>query len=63
MAKINNVIFWQGRPLTELTKEELIEVIEFCGLEIKRLEENINRWRRNGDVRKYLMDVNKDKNL
>jgi len=28
---------WKGRPLSELSREELIEVIEHCGKEIAEL--------------------------
>jgi len=30
------VSYWMDRPITELTREELIEVIEYLGRELKR---------------------------
>lgn len=51
----NKVSFWMGRPVTELTKEELLEVVEYCGKEIVRLQEDRDRWRDAGDAAKYLM--------
>jgi len=32
------VAYWMGRPIDELTKEELIEVIEFLARDLARLQ-------------------------
>jgi hypothetical protein len=46
---------WCGRPVTELSREELLEVIEYCGAEIQNLTADRNRWMQSGDPVKYLM--------
>lgn len=50
-----NILSWKGTPINELTREELIEVINYCGDEIKKLREDRNRWFEAGDPIKYLM--------
>lgn len=30
------VAFWEGRPITDLTKEELLEVVEYLSRELER---------------------------
>jgi hypothetical protein len=46
---------WMGRPMDELTREELLEVVEWCGREIKSLRGDRDRWMQSGDALKYLM--------
>jgi hypothetical protein len=46
---------WLGRPVDELTREELLEVVEWCWREILSLREDRDRWRESGDSLKYLM--------
>ena len=46
---------WMGRPMDELTREELLEVVEWCGREIERLRGDRDRWMQSGDALKYLM--------
>lgn len=46
---------WMGRPMDELTREELLEVVEWCGRDIERLRGDRDRWRESGDALKYLM--------
>lgn len=52
---INLVSYWKGRPVDELTREELLEVVEWCGREIEFLRADRDRWRSSGDSLKYLM--------
>jgi hypothetical protein len=54
-SNTSQVSTWCGRPVTELSREELLEVIEYCGTEIQRLTDDRNRWRQSGDALKYLM--------
>jgi len=46
---------WMGRPMDELTREELLEVVEWCGREIEHLRGDRDRWMQSGDALKYLM--------
>ena len=50
------VSLWMDRPLTDLTKEELIDVVEQLGRELVAQREDKARWMRAGDAAKYLMD-------
>lgn len=43
MTDIPTVSFWMGRPLSELTKEELIEAVEYLGRELKVAHESHKR--------------------
>jgi hypothetical protein len=51
---MNAVHSWQGRPVTELEKEELLEVIDFLVSETEKYREDRDRWRDSGDVAAYL---------
>ncbi|MFN7610083.1 MAG: hypothetical protein ACK5QX_03975 [bacterium] len=53
--KVRLVSTWFGRPIDELTREELLEVVEWCGREILSLRADRDRWRESGDSLKYLM--------
>lgn len=46
---------WFGRPVSELTREELLEVIDWCGREILRLRADNQRWLKSGSALGYLM--------
>jgi hypothetical protein len=46
---------WMGRPMDELTREELLEVVEWCWREIESLRGDRDRWMQSGDALKYLM--------
>jgi hypothetical protein len=46
---------WMGRPINELTREELLEVVEWCGREIQNLRSDRDRWRESGSSINYLM--------
>jgi hypothetical protein len=46
---------WCGRPVHELSREELLQVVEYCGAEIQKLTTDRNRWMQSGDPVKYLM--------
>jgi hypothetical protein len=49
------VATWFGRPIQDLSREELLKVVEHCGEEIQKLTSDRNRWRQSGDPVKYLM--------
>jgi hypothetical protein len=49
---------WMGRPIDELTREELLDVVEYCRKEIQRLQEDRDRWRSSGSSLAYLMAGN-----
>ena len=53
--QVRHVSLWMGRPMDELTREELLAVIEYCGREIQTLRGDRERWRQSGDAIKYLM--------
>jgi hypothetical protein len=46
---------WCGRPVHDLSREELLLVVEYCGAEIQKLTTDRNRWMQSGDPVKYLM--------
>jgi hypothetical protein len=46
---------WYGRPVHDLSREELLQVVEYCGAEIQNLTADRNRWMQSGDPVKYLM--------
>jgi len=46
---------WCGRPVHELSREELLQVVDYCGAEIQKLTTDRNRWMQSGDPVKYLM--------
>lgn len=46
---------WMGRPVDELTREELLQVVEWCGREIQSLRSDRDRLLRGSDAIKYLM--------
>jgi hypothetical protein len=47
---------WMGRPIDELTREELLDVVEYCRKEIQRLQEDRDRWRNSGSSLAYLAE-------
>lgn len=48
---------WKGVPADELSREELLEVVCFCGQEIESLRQDRARWRDAADPVKYLMGL------
>lgn len=46
---------WMGRPMTDLSRDELLEVVEWCGREMQSMRADRDRWRESGDAIKYLM--------
>lgn len=48
---METIEFWKGEPVTELTKEELIEALNWCGKEIERL------YKQNEHDREFVMDL------
>lgn len=46
---------WMGRPIAELSREQLILVIERCGREMQELREDRGRWMAAADPVKYLV--------
>jgi hypothetical protein len=51
------VFFWMGKSVDELTREELIEVIEHLSSERDSLRTDRNRWMKAGDAAKYLLNI------
>ena len=54
-ANTTQMSTWCGRPVNELSREELLQVVEYCGAEIQKLTTDRNRWMQSGDPLKYLM--------
>lgn len=52
---MNSIGMWKGQKIEELTREELLEVVRFCGEELQQLREDRARWRDAADPLKYLM--------
>jgi hypothetical protein len=48
------IVTWKGRMLETLSREELIEIINWLRREAETLREDRDRWRQSGDVIKYL---------
>lgn len=46
---------WKGRPMHDLSREELLEVVQWCGQEIQNLQADRLRWKKAADPIKYLM--------
>jgi hypothetical protein len=38
MSETPQVSFWMGRPVTELSREELIECVEYCARRLAELQ-------------------------
>lgn len=49
------VTTWKGKPVDELTREELIEAINYCGEEMERLRRENMRLAKAMDLIKYLL--------
>lgn len=60
MTEFNKVTSWYGRLITELNRDELLEVIEYCGKEIISLKEDRNKWREAGNSFLYLKNISKN---
>lgn len=50
------VTTWLGQKLSDLSKQELIEALEYAVKEIEKLRQDRDRWRNSGDPLKYLME-------
>jgi hypothetical protein len=48
-----------GRPIEELTREELLEVVEWLWGDIQSLRSDRDRWRESGDAIKYMLSGRK----
>lgn len=53
--KIPMVFYWYGKPCSELSREELLEVIEHLASESGQLRADRDRWMEAGDPAKYLL--------
>jgi hypothetical protein len=53
----NQITTWYGRPITELDKDELIEVINHLGNELNDVNQDRSRWMNAADPVKYLMET------
>ena len=38
MIKPKKIVLYRGRPLTEMSKEELIEALEFCAADFESIK-------------------------
>lgn len=56
MMKVPKVSLWQGTPVSELTRSELVDALDWCAGEIERTRVDRDRWRKAGDAAKYLLD-------
>jgi hypothetical protein len=54
-ASTTQMSTWCGRPIHDLSREELLQVVEYCGTELQKLTTDRNRWMQSGDPVKYLM--------
>jgi len=45
---------WYGKPINSLSREELLDVVEWCGKEIEHLRSDRDRWRESGNALEYL---------
>jgi len=51
--KYPKVSYWMDRPITELTREELIEIIEYLGRELERKRDRDLERMRKITIHKY----------
>ena len=56
----NKISMWMGKPIDTLSREEMLEVINYSCNEIQRLTKDRDRWFRAGDPIKYLMEENQN---
>ena len=56
MVEVNTKSYWYGKPLSDLTKEELIQALEQVGAELVAQRADKARWMRAADPLKYLME-------
>jgi len=52
------VTTWMGKNLEDLSKEELIKVVEYCAKQMEDLRQDRDRWRKSGNALQYLMHIN-----
>ena len=50
---------WKGTPISELSRKELIEVVEWLGVEMLRLRKDRDRWFAAGDPLEYMKQGDK----
>lgn len=55
MTKPPMLMYWCGKPVDELDRNELLTVISHLGAELERMRTERNRWMSAGDPLKYLM--------
>jgi hypothetical protein len=46
---------WRGKPIDELSREELVEALNWCGRELQEIRADRTRWMRSADPVKYLL--------
>ena len=56
MSEEKRESYWMGTPISQLSKEELLEVIEELGKEIINLRNDRNAWMDVGDSIKYMFN-------
>lgn len=45
---------WKGKPIAALSREELIEVVNWFSRELETLREDRNAWMRSGSAVKFM---------
>jgi len=52
------IVTWMGENLKDLSKEELIKVVEYLAKQMEDLRQDRDRWRKSGNALEYLMHIN-----
>lgn len=50
---------WKGKPIAELSREELIEVVNWFSRELETLREDRNAWMKSGSAVQYMLQKDK----
>ncbi len=51
----SNLLYWEFEPIESLSREKLIEIINYLSDENLRLTNDRNKWRECADASKYLL--------
>lgn len=49
---------WKGKPIDTLSREELIEVVNWFSRELETLREDRNAWMKSGSAVQYMLQKN-----
>lgn len=50
---------WKGKPIDTLSREELIEVVNWFSRELETLREDRNAWMKSGSAVQYMLQKDK----